>query len=247
MSAFQESRLDTMRFKVMAEICPVSAWMTDSAGMLIYTNRAYSQLTGFELEDLQDPASPGLGIHASDRTRIMESWGKYVNDLGNLTYLWKETAKIARKDGFPIRALITCLRVQGDGFVGFTVPSTLSPSLLAYDNPCDNFFELSPDLCVIVDDQGYFIKVNAAWEKLGYEKADLLSTPFMEFVHPDDHAKTQAAYLSTRDTTLLRFRNRFFDRAANDWRLISWNSTTMKDGVIYAIGRDVNDLHELPR
>jgi two-component system sensor histidine kinase/response regulator len=55
----------------------------------------------------------------------------------------------------------------------------------------DLFFTLSPDLLCIADFDGRFILLNPAWEKtLGFSTEELLSRPYLDFVHPDDRERT---------------------------------------------------------
>ena len=57
----------------------------------------------------------------------------------------------------------------------------------------DRFFELSIDLLCQLDFNGYFRRLNLAWERtLGFTIAELTSRPFIEFVHPDDRQRTLA-------------------------------------------------------
>ena len=59
----------------------------------------------------------------------------------------------------------------------------------------DRFFNFMPELVCIASVSGYFIKVNAAWRKtLGYTEEELLSTPFVDLLHPDDIASTKAEF-----------------------------------------------------
>ena len=55
----------------------------------------------------------------------------------------------------------------------------------------DRFFEVSIDLLCFLDFNGYFKRLNPAWERtLGFTRQELMSRPFIEFVHPDDLQKS---------------------------------------------------------
>ena len=52
----------------------------------------------------------------------------------------------------------------------------------------DRLFNYALDLYCIADFDGYFKQVNPAWEStLGWTNEELLTRPYMEFIHPDDH------------------------------------------------------------
>ena len=62
-----------------------------------------------------------------------------------------------------------------------------------------DFFQLSLDLLCIGNFDGYFTRVNPAFEQtLGYTSAELTSRPFVEFTHPDDRELTAEAFASQK-------------------------------------------------
>ena len=64
----------------------------------------------------------------------------------------------------------------------------------------DRFFRLSLDLFCVASFEGYFVRVNPAWQTvLGHSDEELRSTPFMEFVHPDDRAPSAEALVGAVD------------------------------------------------
>jgi PAS domain S-box-containing protein len=111
------------------------------------------------------------------------------------------------------------------------------------DAVLDRFFTLSIDMLCIAGYDGYFKRLNPAWERvLGYSVDELTSSPFLEFVHPDDRAATTAEMqgLVTGHSTI-SFENRY--RAKNGiYRWMMWNATPFPEQqLIYAAARDITE------
>ena len=78
---------------------------------------------------------------------------------------------------------------------------------------------------------------------LGYTEAELLSRPYMEFVHPDDRDATtvEARKLSERGRELIHFENRYFHKDGT-LRWLMWTATPFPEQqVIYAAARDITE------
>ncbi|HUG01474.1 MAG TPA: HAMP domain-containing protein [Longimicrobiales bacterium] len=73
------------------------------------------------------------------------------------------------------------------------------------------FFDQSRDLMCIAATDGYFKKVNPAFERsLGWTEAELLNRPFLDFVHPDDVPRTIAETEKLkRGIPTISFENRY--------------------------------------
>src|SRR3954451_16221717 len=107
----------------------------------------------------------------------------------------------------------------------------------------ERIFDLSLDLLCIAGLDGHFKRVNPAFERtLGYTAQQLLSRPFLDFVHPDDRARTvEAMEVLERGEKLVQFENRYMcsDGSA---RWLQWSTRPMPDeGLMYAAARDVTD------
>lgn len=107
----------------------------------------------------------------------------------------------------------------------------------------DVLFNLSLDLLCIADFNGYFTRLNPAWEKaLGYTRQELMEKPYVEFVHIDDRQPTTsvAESLYTGDD-ILSFENRYLAKDGT-YKWLQWNATPVEDeGMIYAAARDITD------
>ena len=105
------------------------------------------------------------------------------------------------------------------------------------------FFELSLNLWCIAGTDGYFKHVNPAWETtFGYSREELLSRPYLDFVHPDDREATIAAAANVATgRNILSFENRYRCKDGSyKWMLWSAIARLEKER-IYAIAADVTD------
>lgn len=104
------------------------------------------------------------------------------------------------------------------------------------------FFNLSLDMLCIATTDGYFHKVNRAFETtLGHTSEELLSKSFIEFVHPDDRASTleELKKLSLGIDTLV-FENRYRHKNGS-YRWLSWTTPApaAESQFLYAVARDI--------
>ena len=64
-------------------------------------------------------------------------------------------------------------------------------SALSAETILKYFFQTSIDMLCVANMDGYFLMINPAFSKtLGYSSDELLSQPFLHFVHPHDHDET---------------------------------------------------------
>jgi PAS domain S-box-containing protein len=107
----------------------------------------------------------------------------------------------------------------------------------------DRLFTLSPDLITVTGFDGFWKRVNPAFEtRLGYTEREALARPYLEFVHPDDRERTAAEALRLGGgQTAVAFENRLVCKDGSH-RWIEWTATpVLKERVHYGVGRDVTE------
>jgi PAS domain S-box-containing protein len=105
------------------------------------------------------------------------------------------------------------------------------------------FFSLSRDLLCVAGFDGQFKLIGAAWQPLlGYDDAQLKSRPFVDFVHPEDRARTRDEMARVLDGGVVEsFQNRYVARDGTV-RLLSWSATVDRDRkLVYAVARDITN------
>jgi PAS domain S-box-containing protein len=88
-----------------------------------------------------------------------------------------------------------------------------------------------------------FLKINSAWEtKLGYTEEEILSTSYLDFVHPDDLPNTiREVERLTKGERVINFQNRYRCKDGS-YKWLDWNSSpAANDSLVYAIARDITD------
>jgi len=107
----------------------------------------------------------------------------------------------------------------------------------------DRFFDLSLDLLAIANFEGYFLRLNPAWEQtLGFTTAELMAQPYLDLVHPDDRATTLAtAQGLSPGQTAMRFENRYRCKDGS-YRWLSWSSRRDDEqNLVYAVAHDITE------
>jgi two-component system sensor histidine kinase/response regulator len=107
----------------------------------------------------------------------------------------------------------------------------------------DRFFQLSLDMFCIATFDGYFLRVNPAWQTvLGFSEDEMRASPFIDFVHPDDlEATVNAMSVATAGERVIDFENRYRAKDGSYKRLQWMSAPFTHQGLIYAVARDVTD------
>ena len=115
------------------------------------------------------------------------------------------------------------------------------------EHELNHFFDLVPDMVVIASTDGYFKKINKAWETvLGFTSEELLAQPFADFIHPDDLAPTYSEIenqLNNKPT--INFINRYRCKDGS-YKWLEWVAIPSPDKInLYAAARDITEKKQI--
>ncbi|TFG52684.1 MAG: diguanylate cyclase [Gemmatimonadales bacterium] len=124
---------------------------------------------------------------------------------------------------------------------GIGIAAAASGEFAPFD--LERFFDYALDMLCIAGVDGYFKRVNLAFERiLGFTPEEMLANPFVEFIHPEDRSETTAEVgkLASGAPTL-SFENRYLCKDGS-YKDLSWTSYPEPGtGLLYAVARDISD------
>jgi two-component system, sensor histidine kinase and response regulator len=244
----QQAILDGANFSIIS---------TDIDGVIMTYNSAANRWLGYEAGELVGRVTPSL-IH--DQDELQRRADELTRELGQPVKAgfealvakartsiadereWTYVSKHGRR--FPVRLSVTAL-TGGDGEItGYlAIGMDLSESRRA-EQELDRFFATSVGLLCIAGIDGFFKRLNPSWSLLlGWSEAELLTRPFVSFVHPDDlESTTREMQKLALGHTAASFINRYRCKDGS-WRTLQWASTPDHErGLVFAVAQDVTEL-----
>lgn len=257
---------DARNRQLMAAI-PQIAWIAQADGSIIEFNDRWSEYSGLSVAESLYWGFLNA-VHPDERDRVVHTWHKSAKNgayqlecrLLGKNGIYKsfkaQATAIVNNQGAVEEWIGTYTEIENasgdiEGKVAvvsdITAKKQLETEWDALRSISRRFFTLSLDMLGIAGLNGYFIELNPAFEKtLGYTTAELLSEPFINFVHPEDRAATLAEVekLGTGTPTLY-FENRY--RCKNgEYKWLAWTSVPIiEENSIYAIARDITPTKQM--
>ncbi len=243
--AEQQLQQNEERFRLMiAAIRDYAIIRLDPDGRITSWNEGAQRIEGYASDEIVgqhfSKFYPPDSMERGDPQRLMAE----ATETGHC----EDTGWRVRKDGstFWANVVMTALRnSEGQllGFVKVTRDLTELRKAEQAREERDRYYELSREMICVLGFDGFFKSLNPAWKwTLGFAPEEMLSRPFVEFVHPDDRPASlaEAEKLMNGGETIY-FENRLVCKDGS-WRWFAWSAQA--DGeqkVIYGTGRDITE------
>ena len=225
------------RYRRLIESAPLGVFVESDGNFAFLNSTAVGLLgAGSAAELLGRPVLDFIAAdsHASVRERMhrLKAEGKAVPPMEEN---W------LRIDGSPFDGEAAAVPYEHQGQPGALVFLQDITARRELEAQLERFFSLSLDMLCISSGDGYFKRLSPAFTRtLGWSLDEMLSRPYIDFVHPDDLDATlqEVERQVKRGEPVLQFENRYRHRDGS-WRILSWRSMPQPNGLMFATARDV--------
>lgn len=237
-------RESEMRFRQLFENAPVGIFTTKSDGRVLSVNPEMARIVGVDGPDDAIRHFTDLGAEFYVRPERRDDFIHMLREKGGVeNFEYEARTADGRVIWLTMNARIV-ERLDDGTFIieGFTTDVTKRKQAEdAYARVCRMASEL---ICVADIRTATFLQVNPAFgATLGYSEDELLSRPFLEFVHPDDVDDTVRIIEDRlrQGVNVISFENRY-RRKDGTYCYLEWNSHPVpEEGLTYAIAHDVTE------
>lgn len=212
--------LDQKWLRVNDRLCEILGYAKDELTRMTWTELTHP-------DDLEPDLAQFRRLLAGEIERY-EMDKRFVHKNGNIVYT---------------HLTVACQR-NPDRSVEYVIASVADiTERKRAEDELKRFFNLVPDMVCIASTEGYFLKINPMWEAtLGYSEQEILSTPFLDFIHPDDRDATmnEVARQIGGDATM-HFVNRYRCKDGG-YKWLEWMATPSPDKKqLFAAAYDITE------
>ncbi|MDP9199520.1 MAG: PAS domain S-box protein [Pseudomonadota bacterium] len=227
------------RYRQFIELAPFGV-LVHSGGRFVFVNPKVVEMVGAKsAEELI--GRPVLDfIHPSNHADVRERFRVLAERQQAVPPMEEQWVRL---DGGIVEGEATAVPYEFDGQPAALVLVRDLSAKKAAEVQLDRFFNLALDMLCIASNDGHFTRVNPAFcNVLGWTADELTKRPYLDFVHPEDLAATEAEFeqvLQGRPT--LDFDNRYLCRDGS-WKWLSWRAQPVaQEGLIYCAAREVTE------
>jgi len=251
--AEQKIKDNEQKFRSLAENLPGVIYLcrNDATFSMLYLNEHVEKMTGYSPHEFMSGQINFVKLYHPDDTahifskveealaRKQSFHAEYRLRHKNGHWIWIEEfgAGVYQKEEL----------VFLEGFLSdVTLRKNAEQEIVKISEEYNRVFNYSISLNAIAGLDGYFKKLNPAWEKtLGFSLEELTSVPFIEFVHADDRLATKGTTIKlNKGIDITTFENRYRCKDGS-YRWLLWTSSAdLTHQLIYASAIDITERKE---
>ncbi len=246
------------RYRHLVQNSPDLVWSIGADARLTFVSDTCERLTGWRPDELLGRHFGAL-VHDSSREVAEINWAR---DFRDTTQELRGRVNLLRRDGSAVPAEFTAMAtLDADGqFVGangsvrdMTETDRLERELRESENRYRDLASSSPDMVFATDPEGRYTFLSDAAEKLlGWDRAEALGHPFLEFVPAHALGLATASYeaLLAAPDQVQHARIPFLDGGGREVPLEINVIGSLENGrltAIHGVARDVSERERLER
>jgi PAS domain S-box-containing protein len=218
--------------------------ITDTRGVITEVNDMFCQISQYSREELVGQTHRIINSYYHPESFWIEMWKTISSGV-----VWRGEIRNRAKDGsyyWVNTTIIPYLDEYGKPYQYLAIRSDITERKQLQEAQ-ERIFDKSLDMVCVWGFDGYIKQANPATLAFtGYSLEELTSTPFIEFIYPDDRAFFQSNMALQVSGESLLYKYRMMIKSG-EIRWASWTSyPDLENREVYAIGRDVtaNKLQE---
>lgn len=218
--------------------------LLDRNGKHLRVNQRAADMFGYSVDDLLEMDVTTVSAEVPSSLRVIDLLMEVGHVPPYLRWFRRSSGEV-----FPVEVNVELIR---DSRGNFSHIQSIMRDLSSHyrmqqevkdkDDELQRFFTSSLDLLSIADiTNGLFVRANVMWqEAMGYATEDIIGTPLLDLVHPDDVQATQDVMQILVQGNIVRdFVNRCCC-ADGTYRHLEWRAV-LHGNLIYAAARDITE------
>lgn len=215
-------------------------YRTDENGLLVFASKSAKKLLGYSAEELIGTALADFYCDPDGRQKFLQALSLNGGEVKDYE------AALRHKNGDAVWVSTNAHFLYGDDGrpIGVEGAARDITARRRAEYQRDRFFNLSADMLCILDFNGCFVDLNAAWQLVfGFEDQDIIAKSLIEFIHQDNKQITLDNLEKLRNSEeAVKFVNQYQTKQGT-YKWLQWNAVSIKEQkLIFAVAHDITEL-----
>jgi len=241
----RELTTSEIRFDAMFEQAAIGLAIADPKSQrLLRVNTRFSEMLGYSSTELTRMHLSDI-LHPEDLERDTSAMHDLAVGRSTRLLVYERCIRKDKTEIFGALSLAMVREQNGDSLYWIGGIQDITEQKKAEEER-DRLFKHSLDMMGVVGFDGYIKQANPAWsEVLGWSEDELLQTPLITFVHPEDVEDARAVDRQLRAGEPVVMSEGRYRSSDGSYRWISWNSFPMEgEELIFTVGRDITERRQ---